>query len=92
MTRDTDTGGSKQESIPGVSGEPWGEDRLYPLHEDWATGEIEGREYRILRSVQGPHILVEFEDMDEPIAYDIGDILQNAHAHTKRASDTENEQ
>lgn len=83
---------SEQIDIPEIDGDPWGEDRMYPLHEEWATGDIEGREYRILRSLQGPHILVEFEDMEEPIAYDIGDLLQHAHAHTNRSADTKTDQ
>lgn len=80
-------GGTPQDGVerseaPAVTCEQWGEDSLYPLHEEWADGEIEGREYRILRSLQGPHILVEFEDMDRPVAFELGDLLKHAHAAT----------
>ena len=71
---------------PTVSCERWkdGEEKsLYPLHEEWASGEIEGREYRILRSLQGPHILVEFDgDQDSAVAFSLEDLLIHAHSVT----------
>lgn len=86
------TSGNGQAELARPTCERWREDdeqRMYPLHEEWADGEIDGREYRILRSLQGPHILIEFEDMDSPMTYELGDLLTHAHAKTSGIESTE---
>lgn len=74
------------QELPVVDCEPY--EGLYPLHEEWASGEIGGRDYRVLRSLQGPHVIVEFpqeeyddyEEEREAYKFHIGDMVQHAHA------------
>lgn len=75
------------QQVPEVDCKPYG-DGMYPLHEEWASGEIGGRDYRILKSLQGPHVIVEFpqekyddyKEEREAYKFHIGDMVQKAHA------------
>lgn len=60
----------------------------YPLHEEWASGTIDGRDYRVLRSLTGPHVLIEFADRAHPIGYSLSGLVTQAHELTRNAPDT----
>jgi len=56
---------------------------MRPLHEEWVSGTIDGREYRILRCFDDNGVLVSFEDMENDVQITLPELLKKAHNETK---------